>query len=113
MRRTVGLTVLLLISMSSHAMGDLESECHKGGKHNMLKGEHIKEYFISTTISETNYGFKIKVNDEWYKTILKENEEQGYRDQFSSTARIAKILHLPVNVCVDKVNGYLLGIELF
>ncbi|MFT8209432.1 MAG: hypothetical protein ACMZI0_00125 [Symbiopectobacterium sp.] len=84
-------------------------------KYIMIEDKHIEEYAIATIISEKHYGFKIKVDKKWFKAILKEVEEtQGYRDQFSSTARIAKILNLPVNICVGREeDGYLLGIEPF
>lgn len=108
---------LLLISISFHATSSLDGECSTGTERAILSNKHISKYFVATNISEKDYAFKIEVEGKWFKTVLKEKngeEQWGYRDQLSSTARIAKILHLPVNLCVDhKEGGYLLGIELY
>ncbi|MCW2486250.1 hypothetical protein J5069_10120 [Candidatus Symbiopectobacterium sp. NZEC127] len=113
MRKAIGLIVLLLISLSTHATEHVGSECSDEGNRVFLKNQHISKYLISTIMSGKEYAFKIEVDKKWFKVILKEGEDpRGYRDQFSSTARIAKILNIPVNVCVDTNGGYLLGIEL-
>lgn len=68
-------------------------------------------------MSEKEDAFKIEVDEKWFKAVLKEKEGEEikeYSDSFSSTARMAKILHLPVNRCVDhKEDSCLLGIELY
>lgn len=108
----------LLVSTNVSAYSDsiLESECHStNGTNNrhFLKDMKIELFTISTITDVNFYGFSIGVGNRKYKVILKSSVENAYRDQFSSTARMAKVLNLPVNICVDNLygDGYLLGIE--
>lgn len=121
------------MSVSANAVSALESQCvpiDSNVEINRVfkKNVRIKSYSISTvlgsssSVNKEKYGFVVAVkegdnntNSNHYHVVLKAGDQSEYRDQLSSTARMAKVLNLPVNICVDKDsgNGFLLGIEFF
>lgn len=105
------LSVLLFSSFPALSFYSLEDECSIYGGH-YTENVHIKDYRVSTILAgKTKYGFVVKVENVWYQTVLGEASVSNSRDEFSRLALAAKVLNLPVNICVD-INKYLLGIEL-
>ncbi|MCW2481380.1 hypothetical protein [Candidatus Symbiopectobacterium sp. NZEC135] len=115
-------TIVMSTSINAHVTSILETQCvspetKTGGRNSYYFKDnvHVEKFSISTIYPDNAYAFSIEIEGHIYKTVLKEQDKDTeHRDQFSSTAKIAKALNLPVNLCLDSESGgYLLGIELF
>ncbi|MCW2481382.1 hypothetical protein [Candidatus Symbiopectobacterium sp. NZEC135] len=102
----------------SYSSGDESKTKHE-------KNVRIESYSISTITQNNLHGFGVVIKNLKYRMIIKTGEGSKSTEQFSDIARMAKVLNLPVNVCVDnkkydegsgvpgdKSDGRLLGIEI-
>ena len=72
---------------------------------------YLAGYNIATIADGSlQLGIEIKVGNNWYLSLLSEKSKDNNREEMASLARVARVLNLPVNVCINK--KYLLGIEL-
>lgn len=101
------------VMVMAMAIENMEDACNTRGAE-FQKDVYIDGYSINTILPGEEYGFYVRVLKEWFKVVLRsEKEKDVYRDQFSSTARMANAMGIPVNVCLDRTGGgYLLGIEI-
>lgn len=114
MKKSIFSTILFVISFSVDAVtpDSLEKYCELHENGIFKKNVRIDSFGLTTIINDAHYGFIIKAEGKQFEVILNEKDVAWGRDQFASTARMAKVLNLPVNICVDnEQGGFLLGIE--
>ncbi len=100
----------ILAAVPDIASASLKENCYIYGGAYKPK-VYLAAYNIATIADGSlQLGLEIKVGNNWYLSLLSEKSKDNNREEMASLARVARVLNLPVNVCIN--HKYLLGIEL-
>lgn len=110
MKKSILLALFLFVFSLNSMASSLQVECSNfGGR--VISNTKITKFSISSINRGNTYGFNVEVpNGTSYSMILIDPLPMIYREEIASTARMAKVLGLSVDLCVQ--DNVLYGIQL-